>query len=60
MEWVKIDRDGLPGIDKYILNPTFILIFGVQFEVLHHIAQEDARLQHLHLVVDTCRVGKKA
>ena len=60
MERVKIDGDGLLGIDKRILHPTLTLVLGIEFEVLHHIAQQDARLKHLHLVVDTCGVRQEA
>ena len=60
VERVEIDGDGLLGIDQVILDTTLALILSIELEVLHHIAQQHARLQDLYLVLNTGGVGEEA
>ena len=58
VEAVEVDRiqlgdDGLLAIDQRLLDTTLGAVLGVELQLLHHVTQQDARLQHLHLVVDT-------
>ena len=57
---IEVDVDGLRLVDNRIPDSAFTAIFSVQFEILDHIAKQHARLQHLHLVVDTVGVGQEA
>ena len=57
---VQLGIHGLLAIHQTFLDPSFSPVLGIELQTLHHVAQQDARLQHLHLVVETRRVGHEA
>ena len=56
---IEIDTDRLVLVDQIVLKDAIELVSGVDLQVLHCLTSQDMRLEHLHLVLNTCRVGDK-
>ena len=59
MLWIEVDVDGLLVIGDDVVDAAFTAILGIELQVLDDIAQQHARLQDLHLVVDTGGIGEE-
>ena len=57
---VEVNIYRLPIVDNRVDDTPISAVFGVELQVLDHIAQQDARPQDLHLVLDTRGVAQKA
>ena len=53
---VEIDIHRLIAIDELLLEKAIRLVGGVELQTLHGLTGQDMGLEHLHLVLNTCRV----
>ena len=59
MLWIEVDVDGLLVIGDDVVDAALTAILGIELQVLDDIAQQHARLQDLHFVVDTGGIGEE-
>ena len=57
---IEIDTDRLVLVDQIVLKDAIELVSGVELQTLHRLTRQDMRLEHLHLVLNTCRIGDEA
>ena len=50
---IDIHQPWLGAVHQMIAQRATTLVFGVEFQIVHGIAHQHARLQNLHLVLDT-------
>ena len=60
MNRVEFCIDRLLAIDDHITHTALTTIFGIKLQFLDHITQQNTRLKHLDLIVDTRGIGHES
>ena len=56
---VEVDIHGLFTIDDDVVDASLLTVLRIEFQILHHVAEQNTGLEHLNFVFYTRRVAQK-